>query len=265
MRVAVLGSGPSGLLAAWAVLQCGGCPTIYTKNTNPPLNAGVFYLHDACDLPLPRTEVSIRLVGVDGISRDKAVERYRSKIYGKNSGVLFVSLPDRDSLETVYDGRFAINLLFDILQPYIQEATITQHNISDLKEELVVNTIPLSILFPDLPFKSVSAWVNNFPAAQNSPDYVLYNANPYCSWYRMSCLFGTRCVECGVPKIGANTISKVVPSPEALEIAKERLPKNILLTGRYGAWDKNKLAHDAYYDTLEWLLMKKHDDASRTS
>ena len=256
-KVLVLGGGPSGLLAAWGAMCAGHEPEIIDRN---PLSAekwqpkGAFFLHDDCRLPLRETKVQIIPVGTK--KPIDLVAAYRKKVYGGENSGLTVSIPPGKLNVVAYDGGQAVRMLGDILWPHMKQAEIGSWDVvlglcHDC--EWVINTIPLNYLLPG--FKSVYSAVRTGEAPEHE-SYMLYNANPVVPWYRASAVFGKFALEyipgyehtCDGEENWVG-VTKVLPSSEAMP----EKPMNLLLTGRYGAWDKSKMAHSAFYDTFQWL------------
>lgn len=258
--VLVLGSGASGLLAAWGVINAGHKVTIFTKEAKrPSMPPGVFVLHDPCRLPLQSVNVQILITG--GRETFGQADAYRKKVYGDKEGDMPVSIPDDNGFETVWDGQQALGMLWDILEPFVEEREVRDwSSVEDLAHgyTYVINTIPLPVLLPAGNLRSFPAhvWIGT---ASRHEAYIMYNTNPSVKWYRASTVFGRFSLEF-VPdwepekapdsRIGDWLVAdKVVSAPSDLS----KLPENVLLTGRYGAWDKSKMAHDAFWDAMQWL------------
>lgn len=264
MRVAILGGGPAGLLAAWAVVDAGHHPIIHERRPHKPdgTTAGVFYLHADCHLPLRKQNVHVVVSGggTDSVERQLA---YEEKVYGTRNST-HVSLPTIDLVESAYDGMQALGLCWDITHQFIAEHELLgwQHVLAMAERyELVINTIPLNLLLPEKEWKSQEATIYRSDAPLDE-SYMLYNVNPAVPWYRASAVFGVFTLEYSLAisrtdmrepqrKEGRYVkVRKVIDSPDAMP----DLPPNVLLTGRYGAWSKSKLSHHAYYDTMRRLV-----------
>lgn len=264
MRVAVLGAGPSGLLAAWAVVNAGHEPVIFDKNPRKPdgSTAGVYYLHEPCNLPLRSRAVAIHVSG--GADSEERRRSYALKVYGDTSTE--VSIPSYNSVQTAYDGMQAMDFCWDIVGKFVNQKDIVgwgpPHSASILGYaedfQLVINTIPLNILIPEVFWKWEIATIYRSTAPADE-SYMMYQANLQIPWYRASAIFGQFTLEypgtySDLPSSAESggkyvRVKKVVPSPDAMP----EVPENVLLTGRYGAWDKNKLSHDAFYDVCDWF------------
>lgn len=260
MKVAVLGAGPAGLLAAWAVIDTGHEPVVLEKNPHKPdgKTAGVYFLDDKCNLPIRRREVEILTSGgQDVVERQRSYER---KVYGdlhRETKPYHVG-PTR---QVGYDGMQALGLCWDIVHPFIRRQEVADWNevMRCCEEyEVVVNTIPLDVLLPDREWRHQRALIYR-ATAPDEESYVLYNSNPCVSWYRASAVFGVFTLEYphgvrleDVKKEGSTgtyvRVKKVVDSPLAMPVD---LPDNLLLTGRFGAWAPRKNSHHAYYDVVK--------------
>ena len=260
-KILIAGAGPAGLMAMWACLNYGYEAVLMDVkpkfSAKPPINAGVFILHDPCDLPLRKKKVTIFAGG----ARDGLRQAYSVKVYGKPD--INVSIPNaRLSHMTAYDGAQAIDLLWDIAETsgaYQQTGAAGFGSYADIGEtaealgcEAAICTIPM----PKLIYRNYSVQTVYVKESTAPPDeaYIIYNANPQVEWYRCSAVFGRFSMEAVNPenKFGWTSINKVIGFQDRETIPNRNDPA-LLLTGRQGAWDKKKLVHDSYYDTIAWL------------
>jgi len=241
MKVTVLGAGPSGLFASLAVLNAGYSLTVCERNPRKPdaSNAGVYFLHDDCDLPLRHRDVDIIPLG--GNWQD-----YGAKVYTNRTQQ--VSFPSNRHTERAYDGMQALAMAWDIVHPFVKQGEVSSSWLENNEVDYIVNTVPLNILYPERLWRSKAASIYRGIAPEDE-SYMLYHANSNIRWYRASALFGVFTMEYVREMEGYQKVRKVINSPNSMPKPKP----NILLTGRFGAWDKRKLSHHAYYDTLKWL------------
>ncbi len=259
MRIAILGAGPSGMMAAHAASECGNYVDIFDADPNKSKrNAGVFFLHDSCNLPLTPTSIQQRLLGAEGQSDESVASAYGHKVYGVPS-VKSSVLQVRSHLWVMgFNSGEAINMLWDLYGNQVQNKAIQGLNdIGGLLREYdkVISTIPLHHIYSGLDYESATLWVKSGQAPEDE-SWILYNINENCDWYRCSAIWGTFTMEYGAGHIpirrdGYNyfEVTKVV-GRRNIPAHSERL----LFTGRYGAWDKTILTHTVYDRVLEWLL-----------
>ncbi len=262
MNIAILGAGPSGMMAAHAASQCGANVNIFDSNPDQSRrNSGVYYLHSDCDLLLDSITIKQGLLGAHLMNFDEMKEAYGQKVYGQQVLNTSVLDPILNPVITGYNAGQAIDRLWDMYGFQVQKQHID--DIQDiwplLKEfDSVISTIPAYVLYPDFDkyeFVETSIKVGKAPEDEA---FIFYNVNEYCDWYRCSALFGIFIQEFGLGKkapddgqeFGTNkyiTVKKVIGTGVVSNM------EGLLLTGRYGAWNKKFLTHDVYYDVLKWL------------
>lgn len=267
MKVAVLGCGPAGLMAAYAAESFGGAEvSIFSKKRKSEM-FGAQYLHDEIPgivLPDP-VEILYDLVGTP--------EDYCMKVYGEEqcSQPGFVS--SASTLErnhNAWDIRGAYNWLWSRYQDRIVEADIHLHwpqqglTFSKIFDAfgLVVNSVPrinLCVNRVDHVFRSQEIYSVGdapergifSPVKNASPNTVVLNGFPDVGWYRSSNIHGYNTVEWS-----ANGRTRTPPLEGISRVIKP-LSHNcdcwpqILHVGRYGEWNKGVLSHSAFYNTLD--------------
>jgi len=257
MKVAVLGAGPSGMMAAHAVSQCGYYVDIFDKDpSSSRRNSGVYFLHADCDLMLDPVLIKQSVIGHHGKKIDEISKLYGLKVYGKEiSKPSIVSVISKSTM-TGFNSEHAITRLWDFYGKQVKEGEIS--NLGQVKGlfdtyDKIISTIPAWVLYPDQKFESVETWIKVGKAPENEA-FMFYNINPYCDWYRCSAMFGVFTQEYGYGKhfekkegYEYKKVIKVIGDGITSEI------KDLFLVGRYGAWNKKTLTHDVYYRTLEWL------------
>lgn len=255
-RVAVVGSGPAGLFAALAAINEGARVDIHTPHwAKPAVPPGVFVLHDAMGLPLPSAQyMEVRRYGGDAAA-------YANKVYGDSTHPTSWS---RQGPGLVYDGARAIGLVWDILKGAVSitERSCRMDDVLRMADggeyDLVVNTAPLSVLSDQwalLPL--TNAWVYT-GTAPSDECYMMYHANPCVPWYRASAAFGRFTLEFSTLTMARNyfgadiRLAMVNKVRHASDLKLPERPR-LVYTGRQGAWDKDKLSHHGYSDTLRAL------------
>lgn len=258
MKIAVLGCGPAGLLAAYGAKEAQGRAevAIFSKARKSEM-FGAQYLHD----PIPG--LSGDPVTVDYQLRGD-VESYRRKVYGpKWDGT--VSPDDYAGEHKAWDIREAYDMLWDIYSDYINDVDLDPAGIKRINNmgfHKVINTVPLA----DLCHQGHTFGAVEITAAGDAPDRgvdvgslyscpdntVVCNGEDSPSWYRMSRIFGHTTIE------WPNWVERV-PVPSAAKVQKPTFNNcdcwpYMVKAGRYGSWTKGVLSHDAYYKGYEAAL-----------
>ena len=259
MKVLVLGSGPSGMMAVHAASQCGAAVTVFDVDPQQSRrNSGVYYLHDDCDLLLDSVEIKQTILGAKLLFSNQISEIYTHKVYGNDSSVSKVSVLDaiKNPIVKGYNAGQAISRLWDLYGNRVKKVKIANlgHVISLFDSyDKIISTIPAGILYPQLKYESVSVVIKS-NIAPLSDSFIFYNVNPNDNWYRCSAIFGvfTQEYDYGVVEQSEldcqyRMVKKVVGNGIESNI------ENLFFVGRYGAWKKSTLTHNVYYDVLEWL------------
>jgi hypothetical protein len=269
-KVAILGAGPAGLIAAHTFAMEGWAVAIYSA---PDANGHAFkskiggaqFLHSQ----IPGIPMKLYARRVTYQTRGTA-DGYRGKVYANThpAAVPFVSFDNiHDGMEQVaypmigvYDwlwNQFEYNInrgLTDI------DGTVVDQLINmDFFDE-VVTSIPAPAIcrVPNLhTFVSKEIKVWNECVMEGLPDNtILYNGDPNGpSWYRCSKLFGHGSTEWS---------SELNPPLSPLMTLRKPLFTNcdcyagsVHRVGRQGKWTKGVLAHEAYVDALSIIERTK--------
>jgi len=257
ISVAVLGSGMTGLLAAKACKDAGvRLLEIFNLQRENP-RAGLHYLHDNCGMKLREAYVFNYVMGLEpGVDPYRA---YSEKVYGEQA-------PNKNSLvnlpcfSRVYSMREAHMKLWNHFRwEFIEGLTmddIGHSEISDLCKEhdLVISAIPAPRVFPDGLFPSEKVGIEkglplNLVSRELPDNFVVYNIDKNEDWYRASKVFGMAYTE--VTGGGDFQVTKVLDGEYVNPYS------NLLPVGRNGAWKKGLLAHEAYYQVLDYLRRMK--------
>ncbi len=189
-RIAILGCGPSGLLAAHKAKQLGQEVVVLSMKERSPILGGQ-YLHT--EIPgitgAPSTVTYIKIGDTEG---------YSNKVYGVPDVPCF-RFPEGDY--PAWSMTEAYGNLWDIWKDKIIDGAITPDDIAALCDEFdgVLCTLPRDILCyrEDHRFEKQlirvmqgGSYIN--PAVEN---VVLYSGRERDSWYRTSNLFGHRTTE----------------------------------------------------------------------
>jgi len=275
--VAVLGCGPAGLMAVHAC-KMAGLEVVSLSQYGKSKLGGAQFLHK--EIPgiteAPEGKVTYRVVG-------NAVT-YQRKTYGVSgpqpSFVSFSNVNDGDVIDAWSLPR-AYDKLWDGYHQFINDARVDGQWVVDHADEfsLVISTIPRTALclnrrvmpVPDgsepvsahtFHYKSIRilndrCFVPEGVMRHFGENVVHYNGLNSNSWYRSSDLWGVKSTE-----FGANVEGMWLPYGDDLVEARKPLSTscdchkdlNVLFVGRYGAWDKSRLAHDGFYTTMERVL-----------
>lgn len=263
-KVAVLGCGPAGLMAAYAAATSGAFVSIISAGKqDEPIKSkigGAQFLHQ----PVPGISdsdpldvVTYRTVGThDG---------YRAKVYG-DEDVPFVSMQRiSDGLQVpawplseTYDRLWAemvthgapVNLM-DVTPQFLHDLLETNNF------DLVVSSVPkisLCLAHAGLidgrqhAFQYSQIRVVNRAVFETLPNNTIrYDGTNGVSWYRTSLIFGH-----GSTEWGAGAPARLPYEDEIKSIKKpvwtdcNCFDGHILHVGRYGSWRKGVLAHEAY-------------------
>lgn len=259
-KIAVLGCGPAGMFATHAAVGMGCSVDIFSKPRKSFMR-GAQYLHK----PIPGLstdpfKIDYRLVG--------SVEGYREKVYGDDPDIPV----SPQSLVGVHDA-------WDIREAYDNAWSEYGHRVRDLdvasfkgfeflddiveKYDMVISTIPAKVMCymeERHKFTSEKIWSTDFvkhvgafedKLGEPIPDnIVICSGEPDDWWYRQSRIQGYE-----------NTEFPISRKPKADKVWEVEKPVStdcncwpeIRRLGRYGAWRKGVLSHEAFYNVERWL------------
>lgn len=260
-RVAVLGCGPAGLLAAYAADRFGGAEvSIFSKKRKSEM-FGAQYLHTHIPgIPLPEpVDIKYQLQGT--------IEGYREKVYG-STWAGGVSPGDLESEHKAWDIRAAYNWLWDMYQPAIQDGIIdVRKNAARFTQaigevDLMISSIPRSqmCMRPELhKFHSQTVWSIGdapergvfAPVPIESDNTVICNGEPDVGWYRASKVYGYKTVEW--PEKRKPPYEGVAEVTKPLYTDCDCWPQ-VTFVGRYGKWNKSVLSHTAFDEVLAEMI-----------
>lgn len=252
--VAILGSGPAGLLAAHAVALAGQPIVIVSLPTKSRIG-GAQFLHEAIPeltSPDPDAVITYRVRG------DAAT--YERKVYGDNK-------PGFVSINNVYDGQEqpAWNLvgiydtLWDAFGGSLTVQEVSPEWLDKAQDDfsLIVSSVPLPALCrshagltTDVThrFDSVNVTLLD-KCVEHVPDgVVLYEGTQDRSWYRSANLFGAPSTEWG-EGVKNLPFPGTFPATKPLRTTCNCYP-DIVRVGRYGTWTKGQLVNDAFKQTV---------------
>jgi hypothetical protein len=267
--IAVLGTGPAGLMAAHACALAGRPVALFGKSdpgtgmvTKSRLG-GAQFLHDP--LPLvnddeePDSEVYYVVRGESAI--------YQHKVYG-DTYVPFVSMErvHNGQVQPTWNLQATYDKLWEMLvSPDTEQLEINSAWIHKAQErqwfDFILSTIPLPQLceaevtmrthhFAYVEVKIASEPMEVYDNGVAERDYIIYDGTAERSWYRCSSLYGHGGTEWG----------SHIPTP--LDVVKVRKPlrtncnchPDVVRLGRYGTWTKGVLTHHAFVEALKAVM-----------
>lgn len=262
MRVAVLGSGPAGLFAAFAVSTAGHHLDIFSLGIKSSIY-GAQYLHRGIPglsvfTPLSERKIDYQLRGTS--------EQYKKKVYGDQE-VPSVSPQVFTGLQLGWDLRATYDTAWSLFYPHITVQVINKHSMKDLIHtyDLVITTIPASIICAgshEFPYRQVWA-IGDAPDLDIycpitvSPNTVVCNGLESPAWYRAANIFGYRTAEWpyDVDRDQLPPKARLIRKPVGTTCNCWR--GRVLKLGRFGTWDKTELSDMAFYRTKEYLDVKQ--------
>lgn len=257
LKFGILGSGPSGLLAAHAVALAGFRPTILSIK-QPSRQYGAQWLH--APIPgvtpqAPEGEVTYHLEGT--------ADGYAKKVYGVPSlRSSFGQFEYDGEAQEVWDLRSAYKRLWTMYENDIYNAMIDSTVLNGLmKEDLCdywISTLPLKSICGAVGlhgFLSQPVWVSP-RASEGRPEenYVVYNGFDDGSWYRTSRVFGHGSTEYPF-KMGRS-----IPKATGLWCVEKPLATecncfpDVVKLGRFGQWKKGVLTHHVFQSALDYVF-----------
>lgn len=257
--IAILGCGPSGLLAAWAVALQQRPFVIFSVPKKSGLG-GAQYLHKPID---GLTDDDMAHMVTYRMEGDPVV--YFEKAYGSMPDYQFNSdwwKPENQ--EPAWNLIAYYDFLWEQFSPAINPESVTAQwlleHIDDF--EMVVSTIPLgaicinnSMESPPYPhyFRMAPIRIKTEALNPNIPDgEIWYDGTKDFSWYRQSHVFGHGNTEWGP------TAPEKLPHKDLINGKKPTNTNcdcwpNVLKVGRYGRWAKSEHTHDAFQHTMDAL------------
>lgn len=264
--VAILGTGPAGLMAAHAC-KLKGVPFSLFGLGDQSILGGAQFLHKALPYLDDETPDALLTYSVVGDPRS-----YKEKVYGA-AEVQFVSASRVqqgqqvpawslvNSYQKLWDdiasGGNSINQLA------VDPAWIFE-KLEANRFQLIVSTIPRKSLCLthagiDMTgrahvFVSQTVRIMNQCVLGDSFDNVIiYDGTPNVSWYRTSRIFGVGGTEWGESQSGKKLPYETVSAIKPLYTDCRCFTGKVLYTGRFGKWEKGVLTHQAFIDTWNAL------------
>lgn len=249
MRIAVVGSGPAGLLAAHEAFRHTDQVDIFSLGEKSMLY-GAQYLHapiDGITAAEPEVHVDYKLKGT--------VLGYRTKVYGSNwEGRVSPDEYGSEESHPAWDIRRAYSTLWRLYSSMVQQAHVKPNwlRLNSHSYDVILYSAPAMRICDNtgdhsFEWQSVYAMGDAPDLKRYAPSYGCPDNTILCSglaedeWYRVSSVLGYVTAE--YPVRGK------VPPPGAVAVRKP-LRHNctcfpeVVRIGRYGAWKKGYLVHE---------------------
>jgi hypothetical protein len=272
--VLILGCGPAGLLAAYAVELLGGSPAIMSRPNKSEL-PGAQYLHE----PIP---------GLTGEPDGKlqTLRRgdaggYAEKVYGNRFAPC--SWTHHEGITTVrnaWDLRAVYDKLWAKYSPQVIPAEIDRELLDDVRRTfpLVISTVPATLLcapehrrilegIEHHSFQFAKADIVDWAPPEIEDNTIHYSGDPVDLWYRSSRIFGHASTEFGryadvQTRLGGYSelkpdarVETFVPKTgiKVVGTTCDCFPE-IKRAGRFGTWTKGYLTHHAFRDATNYYI-----------
>ena len=260
MKVAILGCGPAGLIAAHAAVESGHDVSIFSLKSKSR-TFGAQYLHEPIYGVSPETpEMEIHVVKLG------TKEGYALNVYGsRDADVSWDKFEDGPTpgwdLAAAYDKLWALYEGLVIHKPL----TMPVIRSIEILHDVVFSTIPAKILCEvwEHEFVAQPIWVLHGPTSEPQQWNVMYYnglpLNGFGSWYRYSVIRGYQSWEYSpkqVPRYLEGT-----PVMKGLQIIDGLKPlytdcdcrPNIIRLGRFGKWNKHAFTHHSWNEVIRAL------------
>lgn len=267
-KVAVLGCGPSGLVAAHAVHMAGHDVEIFSKRRKSFL-FGSQYLHE----PIPgfNSMVESAVVTYENVGTP---EEYRRKCHGQAWDGM-VAPEEFETKHPAWNIRDTYDRLWRHYGPRVQDYEIRNlykldQDITLDKYDMVISTVPRTIW--ENPFSNEQFVHSKCWAVGDAPEYgkfapfstekdntIICNGSEETSWYRLSRVFGYTTIEWPEHKkppvqnaVMVQRPLRYIPDPNQVNPADQ-----MMHVGRYGEWKKGVVVSDVYNQVFNALKEEK--------
>jgi hypothetical protein len=260
--IAILGTGPAGLLAAHAC-EVSRCPYVLFGLGAKSILGGAQFLHRAIPgINDNDPDVTLRYL-MAGDPRS-----YQAKVYGTED-VPFTSAARIHSGEEVpaWSLSNTYNQLWSVMEGSINQVTIDARWMADQLDAdnfaFVVSTIPrpaLCLTHAGMVQDRAHAFVSQpvriseeCAFGDGMDNTIVYDGTPNVSWYRTSRIFGVGGTEWGESAKELKLWTPTITVKKPLRTDCHCWYGRVLFAGRFGTWRKGVLAHEAYSDVLAVL------------
>lgn len=253
MKVAILGCGPAGLLAAYAAELHGHAPIVFSRKVKSVM-PGAQYIHAA--IPgLTYNEVAIKYAKLG------TREGYAQKVYGSpDAPCSWDAFPE--GVVPGYDMVAAYDALWDRYKPIVLDGLVDHELLAMVQQkyDMVFSAVPAPLLcYGDCFFRSQTIWVaktHRDICEQLGDPCIIYNGQESDLYYRTSLLNGVGATEYSDASLNVVRRGELVPPLVRAQKPLDnncRCRPNIIRIGRFGQWKKGVLVHDAFKEACDAL------------
>lgn len=264
LKIAILGCGPAGLVAAHAARRSGGEVTVFSMRRKSTLYGSQLLKQPIPGVPgIPQEVVHYCLIGRLG--------QYLQKIYGYQRSDEWTDVID--AYVPSWDIRATYNWLWDQWRAQIIDLAVGAHTLSMVRNgfDIVISSIPGSWLCDQgHTFAASYIW-----AAGDAPDrgilipdemrvpsgQIVRDGMPDDPWTRISNTYGHVTVEWPDGPRPWPTAARV---PKPLWTDCSCWP-TVARVGRYGKWHKDGLVHDVYDEVRNIMLMGEVENTKEST
>jgi len=265
-KVAILGAGPSGLLAAYAVERSGHEPVIISNGHGATVDRSMFLMDKIPGLNSHNEDFALE-VEVRGTA-----EGYARRVYRDPTAPV--------SLDTFAAGSYIVwglqetyAKLWNMYGSSAERRSVTPYDIAELLSnyELVISTLysPELCIDADHKFDKVDTFIAQ-QVVTEEPDRIstmIYNGSDewqegvaqtaIWNWYRYSAIRGVETWEYthlipGQMSIGKKPISNTCDCWQRAPSSFDR-PQQLHRVGRFAKWERGVMNHHAFQDTVAIL------------
>jgi hypothetical protein len=258
LKVAVLGCGPAGLIAAHSAVTMGHEVTVLSRKRRSPM-FGAMYLHE----PIPMISPLKPEMYID-VHKTGTRQGYAEKVYGDPEAPVSWDI-FKEGETPGWDLKAAYAELWERYSDLIEDVQFTPESVSKLSREFdrVFTTIPATATCLDWrhEFKKVTIDVVHGPTG-NEQNIMWYNGSIFHdspAWYRYSRINRYESWEFGDGQIPANIPTEILI--KSVRVSRGMKPltttcdchPDIIRLGRFGKWDKHAFTHHAYLEVRNAL------------
>jgi hypothetical protein len=261
-NVIILGCGPAGLMAAWAAVQSGKVPLIFSHKIKSR-QYGAQWLHRSIPgltKSKPDGQIEYQFEGEK--------QGYAQKVYG--DGDQDVSWGKFGEEQNIWNLRDVYSILWERLNEYVIHANLSPEFLRNLQNDSetanvpIVSTVPRTILcavpsIHQFTARPIWAGVTNRFTHPVTPDLgsknrVVYNGSEASAWYRCAWVFGKGTVEYpATAGIDPPDVKGLFYVNKPIATDCDCFEDSVAFVGRYGRWEKEELSHDAFYRTQKMI------------
>jgi hypothetical protein len=256
VKVAILGCGPSGLIAAHAAVTAGHDVIILSRRVRSE-TFGAMYLHE----PIPDISASTPDMMIE-VSKTGTKWGYAENVYGDREAPVSWDRFEPGSTPG-WDLRVAYLSLWRRYSSLIEDTTLTPESVADLKYDRIFNTVPANMICLNWAHLFTSTKIVVFHGPTASTENVMwYNGSEFPgapTWYRYSRInrytsweYSERRAPKQVPTDMLIDGLRVTAGIKPISTDCDCHP-HVIRLGRFGKWNKNVFTHHAYMEVRNAL------------